>query len=225
MAGGEETKAMAWRALWHVGVAFRLLQRLDRRLDPNSAAEPEAKSLLRAAAEPLGLPTLGKKEAGKSSPDSLMSLLRERMIDQVREADAFTNDVVEIRGRLGAEDNRELKINGRPPLKLDHREHSVLLILAYFARYVAEGSRASKKRLSAFVPVNSIVAIIDKLTSAGGSLSGRWLYPVDVEIRVSSFHSSGQFGPRQQPRSFGQILECPIRFGTSAALERSRYSV
>ena len=105
----------------------------------------------------------------------------------VREGNFYTNDIVEIRGCLGIEDSRELKVNGRPPLSLDTLQHTILLILANFARYVALRAQAPGKHAPAFLSVKSIVAIIDELTGTEGSLAGRWpgLTFVDVYRSVS----------------------------------------
>ena len=104
------------------------------------------------------------------------------MIEQIRDGDISTNDVVDTRGRLGTQDSRDLKINGRPPLKLDRREHLVLSVLAQFARYVAEAARADKGQLSAFLAVSAIVPIVFNLTRAGGSLFVLWPAPIESDV-------------------------------------------
>jgi hypothetical protein len=165
-------------AVRHLVLALRLLQRLNPRPTPDI----KGGALPALATVPLEHPVSLLPEGSDNPLDSLLSLVRRRMIDQLRDGDFFTNDVVEIRGRIGSKDNRDLKINGRPSFKLDRREHTVLLILAHFARYAARAKQAGKKQLASFLPVSAIVATLIRLTDEGGLLAGRWPYPTYTDV-------------------------------------------
>jgi len=104
------------------------------------------------------------------------------MVEQIHAGDSVTIDVVEIRGRLGTQDHRELKINYKPPLRLDRREHTLLLILAWLAKCADTRSKKGGKQLPAFIPVKAILAIILALTAEGGLLAGRWPYPIEADV-------------------------------------------
>ena len=47
---------------------------------------------------------------------------------------------------------------------------------------IDEAARVGKKPLPAFLPVSSIVAILNKLAADGGALAGRWPYPGDEDV-------------------------------------------
>ena len=175
----DESRTRAQKALWHVDEASRLLKSLDTRFEPTSALSPPP---LSPAALPPELSPLERLESNGLLPGPFLLVLQQRLIEQVRNGDFLTNDVVEICGRLGTDDHRALRINGGPSLKLDRREHAVLLILYHFALHVAETSRGVEKLRAAFLPVNSILAIVLKLTADGGLLAGRWPYPIETDI-------------------------------------------
>lgn len=180
MADSGKSRALARLALWHLLMAIDLLKRLYRPFASELSAISGGKSLPIAVEKTLAPVELATAE--NPSLDVLKRLWQQQRIEEIRKMEYFTNDIVEVRGRLGKEDNRQLRINGQPPVKLDRREHTVLLILAYFGRYISDPARASKKHLPAFMPVSAIVGIIDKLTAGGGPLAGLWPYPVDLDV-------------------------------------------
>jgi hypothetical protein len=161
-----------------LALSLKLLQRLDPHPARALIGEPSAIQVR----SPLQPATPAKRGADSYPLHTLLSLVRRQMIEQIRDGDISTNDVVDTRGRLGTQDSRDLKINGRPPLKLDRREHLVLSVLAQFARYVAEAARADKGQLSAFLAVSAIVPIVFNLTRAGGSLFVLWPAPIESDV-------------------------------------------
>src|SRR5207248_1274588 len=101
-------------------VAVKLLQRLCLLLGTRSAPTLEDYPALAPIAEAPGVSGPGGE--GAASPlDALKAVLQEQMLEQIHNGNFFTNDRVEVRGRLGTEDNREMKINGIPPLNLEKR--------------------------------------------------------------------------------------------------------
>jgi len=146
--------------------------------------------------------TQAKKAEDGYPLDALMSLLRRHLLEQMRQEDLLTSDIVEIRGRLGTEDSRELKINGWPPLKLGRREHLVLTVLAQFARYRAQAPQTGRRHLSGFLPVSIIVGVIDQLTGDGGPLSGLWPTPMELDVH----RCVGKLRGRLQAASLNPLL-------------------
>ncbi|MGD0258900.1 MAG: hypothetical protein ABSD29_03655 [Verrucomicrobiota bacterium] len=184
MADTSKSKTLAALALWHLCLAVKLLQRICRR-GGSAPSDPAAKPSLKPDELIAGFPELSPantKEAADTHPQLSSSVSHQPVPDQIRSGDYLTIDVVEIRGRLGTNDHRELKINTKPPIKLNRREHTLLLILAWLAKCAATASKAGRNQLPAFLPVKAILDIILKLTAEGGLLAGRWPYPIESDI-------------------------------------------
>src|SRR5207249_5503152 len=105
-------------------------------------------------------------EVVKPVPDGseIQAILLQEKTAELEKGKFLTNDIVVLHGKIGG-DNHELQINGRPPLILEPREHTLFLILAYYARYYSQSNPVAFKKLPVFLPVRSIVAILNKLTA------------------------------------------------------------
>jgi len=184
MADSSKSKPLLALALWYLSLAVKILQHLCR-LGGTALSEPAARNLVKTdalIADPSKPFTVGAIEAVADPPQPPLSLRDKPTPEQSRGEDFLTVDRVEIRGRLGTNDHRELKINNMSPIRLDRREHAVLLILAWLARCAVLAPATSKKPLPAFMPVKTIVAIIDRLTAERGPLAGRWPYAMETDI-------------------------------------------
>ncbi|HOX55994.1 MAG TPA: hypothetical protein P5205_03060 [Candidatus Paceibacterota bacterium] len=104
------------------------------------------------------------------------------LLDPESSGDFATVDKVEIRGQLGTTEQRALKINGKPPLSLNLREHLVLLILGWLAKCSAKAAASGKGQFPDYLPVGVIVKVILTLTAEGGPVSGRWRVPCELDV-------------------------------------------
>jgi hypothetical protein len=201
MAAPRNSKTLAALALWHLCLAVRVLQRMLR-LGSNALSD----KTLAKADDLLGDFPEASAKSQVAGPSGMApasgSLLPLGAPAHVPTGDFLTIDIVEIRGRLGSDDNRELKINGQPPLRLERREHAILLILGWLAKCAALPPKAGRKPLPAFLPAKVIVQIILRLTAEGGPLAGLWVSPCELDI----YRSVNELRRRLRERGFNPKL-------------------
>src|ERR1043166_743083 len=167
--------------LGHLARAIELFQQQAEDLGAPLAANFKDKRSLPPVAEPAG----ATGPAGKAAAFPLAVLqaaLQQERIEQIHAGHFATNDILEVWGSLGAKENRAWRVNDKLPQDLQAGEHTVLLILANFGRYVFDPARAGKKHLPLFLPVKSIMAILDDLTAEGRPLFGRWENPTYANV-------------------------------------------
>jgi hypothetical protein len=167
--------------LGHLARAIELFQQHAEDLGSPLAASFKDKRSLPPVAEPAG--ATGPAAKAAAFPLAVLkAALQQERIEQLHAGHFATNDILEVWGSLGAEENRAWRVNDKLPQDLQAGEHTVLLILANFGRYVFDPARAAKKHLPLFLPVKSIMAILDDLTAEGRPLFGRWDNPTYANV-------------------------------------------
>ena len=189
-------KSLVKLALRHLCLAVKILDRVCR-LGGGDLSPPAAKTLPKAdelAGEFPVAAAAATDQAAADRPQASSFILDEPTADELNAGDYLTFDRVEIRGRVGTDENREVKINFKPPVRLDRREHAVLTMLARLARCAAIAAKTGGKPLPAFLPVRVMVAIIDGFCRPGGRLAGRWPYPMEADIHRTVHKLRGRLG-------------------------------
>lgn len=198
-----ETKcnALMTQALWHLWLANMLLLEISRLRDGPAKAEPATpRNKDDPPAAPLVSLPADAEAAPSGSPSPPLSIHGQGMTAQSSTGEFLTNDKVEIRGLLGTNDNRELRINSKPPIRLDRREHAILVILARRAKNNAAVAHTGRNPVPSFVSAKAFVAIIQKFISKEGPLAGLWPYPDETDIyrsvhRLRSYLLEQGFNP------------------------------
>jgi len=120
-----------------------------------------------------------------------------------------------IHGGLGAKDHCELRVNDEPPIRVERREHTLLLILAWFAKCSAAASQEGPNALPPFLPAKVIAEIVYRLTLGGGPLAGRWPYPTADDIYHSANEIRGLLDRRGLNRTLIETGERPSGYRLS----------
>lgn len=200
MADARISKALLAMAWWHVWSAARILHWLVRSLgDTRSEKAAEKTGLVTNECQP---PISVVPEAGPAAASQPFGSSPSLAAPLICKGDFLTNDIVEIRGRLGSDDRRDLTINGQIPLRLEFREHVILLVLGWLSKCAALPPKPGRSPLPTSAPAKVIVEVLDVLTAEKGPLAGYWNYPSDLDI----FRSVSKLRRRLRKRGFNPNL-------------------
>jgi len=181
-----QNKSLAFQALWHIYLAMKILMKQIRSEDAKTAEL--ADKMLNGVSGLAGTAEAPGREAempsGAAAAEPAPPSSAEAPAAKVEGAAGrfLTVDTVEITGRLGTKDQRELRINGHLSLQLGRQLHLILLILAWLPKCARRAAEAGAPPLPQFLPVSAIVAIVIELTQEGSLLAGCWSDPVEADV-------------------------------------------